>query len=262
MLRIATTLFGLFSLSFSSFGYTYSSQLTWLDPNFVAQAFVEVALRNEYSSGQKPLVKWQEPVKVWIKHDVTDEELHDQLTNAHLRHLSSITGHPIKRVSSRKQANIVWIYTTDAKWEKHIEREMGKASLKNTRDAICKAGYRVASNSAITSASIVIPIDRARVHGKLVACIVEEITQTLGLPNDSDSAYPSIFNDNTPEDLLSPLDVVLLKLLYEPELKVGMTEKQVKPIIKRLLKQYQNNGTLDKAVSVAKGGELFQLVGY
>lgn len=262
MLRTAAILLGLFSLLFTAPGFAYSSQQTWLEPDFVARAFIDVALRNEYSSGQKPLVKWQEPIRVWVKHDVADRELHDELTNAHLRHLSSITGLTIKRVSSRKEANIVWIYSNDAKWEKEIEREMGKSSLKHVRDAICKAGYRIGNNSAIVSASIVIPVDRARMHGKLIACVVEEITQTLGLPNDSDSAFPSIFNDNTPEDLLSPLDVVLLKLLYEPELKVGMTERQVTPIVKRLLKRYQQDGTLDKAVSVAKSGELFQLIGY
>lgn len=262
MLRTATVILGLFSVFFTTSGFAYSSQQTWLEPDFVARAFIDVALRNEYSSGQKPLVKWQKPLRVWVKHDVGDQDLHDQLTNAHLRHLSAITGLSIKRVSSRKEANIVWIYTNDAKWEKDIEREMGKSSLKHVRDAICKAGYRIGSSSAIDSASIVIPVDRARMHGKLIACVVEEITQTLGLPNDSDSAFPSIFNDNTPEDLLSPLDVVLLKLLYEPELKVGMTEREVTPIIKRLLKRYQQDGTLNKAVSVAKSGELFQLIGY
>jgi len=109
---------------------------------------------------------------------------------------------------------------------------------------------------------IIIPVDQARSRGKLVACIVEEITQVLGLPNDSDTAYPSIFNDHMPEDLLSPLDVVLLQLLYEPELKPGMTKAQVKPIVRKVLKRYQEAGVLKRAPKAAQQAPLYLLIGY
>ncbi|MEF1291462.1 DUF2927 domain-containing protein [Vibrio sp. M260118] len=240
----------------------YETQQTWLDTNFVEKAFINVALRNEYSAGSKPLTKWQQPVKIWVEHKVADQDLHDELTNAHLRHLQQITGHPIQRVHSRSEANIVWIFTREAVWRDDIEQELGKHALNNVYGAICKAGYRIARDGSLAHAAIVIPVDQAREHGKLLACIVEEVTQVLGLPNDSESAFPSIFNDETPEDLLSPLDVVLLKLLYEPELKAGMNELQVKPILRQLLSRYKKDGTLKRAVSTARQGELFQLIGY
>ncbi|KJY83236.1 hypothetical protein TW81_09505 [Vibrio galatheae] len=240
----------------------YINQQTWLDPQFVENAFINVALRNEYSAGSKPLVKWNQPVKVWVEHKVADQALHDQLTDAHLRDLQQITGHSIKRVNSRDQANIVWVFTQESEWRRDIEKELGKSALANVHGAICKAGYQVGRDRALSHAAIIIPVDQARGHGKLLACIVEEVTQILGLPNDSESAFPSIFNDETPEDLLSPLDVILLKLLYEPQLKAGMSEKQVRPIIRRLLAQYKKDGTLKRAVSTAKQGELFQLIGY
>jgi len=260
MLRIALT--SLLSLIFSSSVLGYSNQQTWFDTRFVENAFINVAMRNEYSAGKKPLVKWTKPIKIWVEHKVPDRELHDELTNAHIRHLQAITGHSIRRVSSRDQANIIWIFTQQSQWRKDIERELGKAALDNVYGAICKAGYRLNPDSSMSGAAVIIPVDQAREHGKLLACIVEEITQVLGLPNDSESAYPSIFNDQTPEDLLSPLDVVLLKLLYEPELKAGMSEQEAKPIIADILRRYKKNGTLERAVSVAKSGELFQLIGY
>jgi len=249
-----------FAVAFQS--HAYVSQQTWLDTQFIEKAFISVALRNEYSAGSKPLVKWVKPVKVWVNHKVPDQALHNELTNAHLRHLAQITGHPIKRVNSREQANIVWVYTQESIWREDIEKELGKSALKNVFGAICKAGYQIGQDGALSHAAIVIPVDQAREHGKLLACIVEEITQVLGLPNDSENAFPSIFNDETPEDLLSPLDVVLLKLLYAPELKPGMSEKQVAPIVRKLLAKYKKDGTLNHAVSTAKQGELFQLIGY
>lgn len=241
----------------------YQQKQTWLDPDFIQQAFIDVALKREYAAGDWQLVKWNKPINIWVDHKVGDNELHDQLTNAHLAHLADITRLPIRRVTSREQANIVWIFTQESQWREDVKREIGAGALKHMHGAICKAGFRINSvDGSIASAAVIIPVDQAREHGKLLACIVEEITQLMGLPNDTDSAFPSIFNDETPEDLLSPLDVILLRLLYEPELQSGMTEKQVKPIIKRILNRYQQQGILKQAVATAKAGELYQLIGY
>ena len=84
----------------------------------------------------------------------------------------------------------------------------------------------------------------------------------MGLPNDSKAAYPSIFNDETPEDLLSPLDVILLKILYEPELKSGMNLVDTKRAVDIILKRYQNQGVLKNAVKEAKSMELYKLIAY
>lgn len=259
MLRIALLLTLLISSSQAS---AYDVPQTWLDPKFVEQAFLDVALKNEYSAGDKPLIKWNTPIRIWVNHKVGDRDLHDELTNAHIAHLTKITGHPILRVSAREQANVIWVFSQESEWRNDIEKEIGRFALSNTFGAICKAGYKATSSGTITSASVIIPVDQAREHGKLLACIVEEITQVMGLPNDTESAYPSIFNDQTPEDLLSPLDVILLKLLYSPQLKPGLSRAQAQPIVRQLLNQYKKDGTLKRAVSVAKSGELYQLIGY
>ncbi|MCC4820389.1 DUF2927 domain-containing protein, partial [Vibrio lentus] len=58
------------------------------------------------------------------------------------------------------------------------------------------------------------------------------------------------------------LDVVLLKLLYEPELKAGMTKSEVKPIVRKILKQYSETGMLQQASKAAQQAPLYQLIGY
>ena len=260
MLRIA--LFFLTMFAGNAFA-NYQQEQTWLDPKFIQRAFIDVALKREYAPGNWRLAKWDTPIKVWVDHKVGDKELHDELTNAHLAHLSDITRLPIRRVASRNEANIIWIFTKESQWRQDVKKEIGPTALKNMHGAICKAGFRTnPTNGSIASAAIIIPVDQAREHGKLLACIVEEIAQVMGLPNDAESAFPSIFNDGTPEDLLSPLDVVLLQLLYEPELTSGMTIKQVKPVIKQILSRYQQQGKLKRAVETANSGELYQLVGY
>lgn len=246
------------ALSFSSL----ATGLTWLDPKFVETAFYEVALKNEYSKGQKSLSKWNRPLKIWIQHKVKDQELHQELVELHLAHLSSITGLSITLVNQKSEANIKWIFTSESTWHQDAKSAIGIKSTDHLNTAICTAGYQMNHKNEIIKAGIAIPVDLARERGKLVACIVEEITQVLGLPNDSELAYPSIFNDQTPNDLLSPLDVILLKLLYEPELKVGLTKTQLKPAVQRILKRYKDEGVLKNASKVSTQAPLYQLVGY
>ncbi len=248
----------LVSLSFKA----ASTPLTWLDKAFIETAFYNVALQHEYSSGTKPLAKWQQPIKIWIDHRVGDKELHQELAELHTQHLAQVTQHPISLVDKESEANVKWIYTRQSKWISESKRVLNLKSIEHLNSAICTAGYRTNAKGEIVYAGIIIPVDQARSRGKLVACIVEEITQVLGLPNDSDTAYPSIFNDHTPEDLLSPLDVVLLQLLYEPELKPGMTKAQVKPIVQKILKRYQETGVLKRAPNTTQQAPLYQLIGY
>ncbi len=239
-----------------------STPLTWLDRAFIETAFYNVTLQHEYSSGTKPLAKWQQPIKIWIDHRVGDQELHQELAELHIQHLAQVTQHPISLVNKESEANVKWIYTRQSKWVSESKRILNLKSTEHLNSAICTAGYRTNAKGEIVYAGIIIPVDQARSRGKLVACIVEEITQVLGLPNDSDKAYPSIFNDHTPEDLLSPLDVVLLQLLYEPELKPGMTKAQVKPIVQKVLKRYQETGVFKRAPNTAQQAPLYQLIGY
>ena len=62
-----------------------------------------------------------------------------------------------------------------------------------------------------------------------LSCIHEEITQGLGLANDSPLARPSIFNDDEEFALLTPMDELMLKMLYSPRLSAGMTETEARP---------------------------------
>ncbi|PPR70354.1 MAG: hypothetical protein CFH02_00106 [Alphaproteobacteria bacterium MarineAlpha3_Bin1] len=48
------------------------------------------------------------------------------------------------------------------------------------------------------------------------ACVVEEMTQVLGLPNDSNAVKPSIFNDLSHYFELTPHDRLMVKMLYDP----------------------------------------------
>ena len=67
-----------------------------------------------------------------------------------------------------------------------------------------------------------------------LSCIHEEIAQGLGLANDSPTARPSIFNDDEEFALLTRQDELMLKMLYNPALRPGMTEAEARPIVESL----------------------------
>ncbi len=262
MKRVTFSQIGLLLSLVTSAFQSHCFEKTWLDLDFIETAFVHVAFRNEYQLGARPLRKWLDPVAIYVDHQVPETELHQELLELHIAHLAKITRHPIQLVESRELANVIWIFTQESEWQQEVEQLMGKGPSQRLANAICKAGFSNHASGEIFKGSIVIPVDKAHERGKLLACIVEEITQVMGLPNDSKLAYPSIFNDHSPEELLSPLDIVLLQLLYEQELSVGLTEAQAMPIMRKILTRYQNDGTLDRAVKEAKSAGLYQLVGY
>jgi hypothetical protein len=53
-------------------------------------------------------------------------------------------------------------------------------------------------------------------------CLLEEMTQALGLPNDSDRLQPSIFNSFDRLTALAPADRMLVRTLYDARIAPGM----------------------------------------
>tara|TARA_B100001971_G_C17800261_1_gene339001 strand:+ start:342 stop:572 length:231 start_codon:yes stop_codon:yes gene_type:complete len=68
--------------------------------------------------------------------------------------------------------------------------------------------------------------------------LLEELSQSLGLPNDSPLVTPSIFSTRDRLTKLSFIDKVLIRTLYDPRLKVGTPKalalRQVRAIINEL----------------------------
>lgn len=234
----------------------------WQSPAYLQQAFVEVALRSEYVPGQQPVRKWQQPVRLWLQHDAAEAEQHTQLTRSHVRQLAQLTGLTFQWVATPAEANLTVVFTDLANMRDAVKQVSGQARPQLPADAACLFGIQTNIHHAIQRAWVVIPVDHAQEHGMLVGCIVEELTQAMGLPNDSDRVFPSIFNDKTPEVLLTGLDSLLIKMLYAADIQPGMREAKVRPVLARLIQQWQQDGTLVNAEQQVRQGELYPLLGY
>lgn len=234
----------------------------WQSPDYLQQAFNEVALDSEYIVGEQVVHKWQQPVKVWLVHHADQADKHTKLTHYHLRHLSRITGHPISFAANAAEANMTVVFSQSAQWHQEVAQVSSNKNTQPPADAMCMFGLTLDAQNAIKRAWVVIPVDHANERGLLVSCIVEEATQAMGLPNDSEKVYPSVFNDQTPESLLTGLDSLLLKMLYLPAIKPGMRAAQVQPILARQLQQWQSDGTIQSAEKNVRQSELYDMMGF
>ncbi|TYO90197.1 DUF2927 domain-containing protein [Oceanicella actignis] len=89
---------------------------------------------------------------------------------------------------------------------------------------------------------------KAETAGRLrLSCIHEELTQILGLVNDDPEARPSIFNDDQEFAALTRHDELLLRILYDPRLRHGMTAEEGMPIVRRIIAELAAAGEVAPA---------------
>ncbi len=236
----------------------------WTNSVYLVNSFIEIALNNEYSTKQSRVRKWTKPIKYYFIHRVADQTLHERLSKLHLKHLAEITGVDIYPVTKEQDANLRIIFSTENHLEQELLSEFKIKSKKQReylfRNSVCLAHFSINADGRINKAIVIIPVDRARAHAKLVACIVEELTQIMGLPNDSEKVFPSVFNDKSYNELLTGLDYLLLKMLYHPMVKPGMSEYQVRPILQKIITAFDRQGIIAQVEKKVMQGGLYPLL--
>ncbi|MEM1160103.1 MAG: DUF2927 domain-containing protein [Pseudomonadota bacterium] len=108
-------------------------------------------------------------------------------------------------------------------------------------DTLCAAySYQSTDDPDRQQYLIVIPDE---LRGSLrQSCIEEELGQAFGPAADWDGARPSIFNDDEEFALLTEHDEWLLRILYHPDLRPGMSEAEAMPIAKRIIQELRPGG--------------------
>ncbi|KGA02064.1 hypothetical protein KP05_09215 [Cobetia amphilecti] len=240
----------------------------WQRADVLTDSFMEVALKREYQPGSSAsLVRWQAPIKVRVDSQLGNSRMQRQMSEVQFRHLAAITGQPLSFVSSAGEANLRIAFIARDHMTREATAYVGKQQAatpgmrKALREGVCLTLFKTGPDHAITSGLILIPTDYARQKARLVDCIVEESAQLMGLPNDSDKVFPSIFSDVTVDTWLSPLDYVLLKMLYAPELSPGMSAAQVRAALPTVIQRLAEQGELSHAIRRVRQGSLREWAG-
>ncbi|MEO1871440.1 DUF2927 domain-containing protein [Cobetia amphilecti] len=240
----------------------------WQRADVLTDSFMEVALKREYQPGSSAsLVRWQAPIKVRVDSQLGNSRMQRQMSEVQFRHLAAITGQPLSFVSSAREANLRIAFIARDHMTREATAYVGKQQAatpgmrKALREGVCLTLFKTGPDHAITSGLILIPADYARQKARLVDCVVEESAQLMGLPNDSDRVFPSVFSDVTVDTWLSPLDYVLLKMLYAPELSPGMSAAQVRAALPAVIQRLAEQGELSHAIRRVRQGSLREWAG-
>ena len=220
----------------------------------LARAFMSVAFFEEYAGGRItpqshpgaiPLQRWDGPIRMSLQIGSTvpaaQAEADRVMVASYLARLSKLTGLSIS-LSDADPNFFLHIADVDARAAlgPRISAEfpgLTAAQLAATTHLSDGTFCQVLSHSdhktqTYTRAVAVIPSEHPAL--RLQACLHGEIAQALGLPNDSNLARPSIFNDDQEFALLTRMDEDMLRLLYSPELHPGMTADAARPIVDQL----------------------------
>jgi len=191
------------------------------------------------------LRRWAAPVRVGLRFGASvpaDQQATDRARVAsYLARLTDLTGHPIRLDDANPNFH-VYMVNED---ERQALGPALRAALPGVADpdvagmtAMPRSTYCLVyaqSNGATSVYTGAFAVIRAE-HPDLLrlSCLHEEIAQGLGLPNDSPTARPSIFNDDEEFALLTRQDEAMLRLLYNPALRPGISEAEARPIITTL----------------------------
>jgi len=203
----------------------------WPAPETLARQFERIAFSSEFGGQYRAgrLIRWDGPITVRITGHAPDRfraEVERQL--AELRQLSGLAI-DFAPAGAEGAAPAMTIEFSASRG--------GTAFDPNApcRTLIWETGF------AIRRVQVYITPypDELRRH-----CIAEELTQSLGLADDSPLLRDSIFNDASSRQRLAPWDALMVRILYDPRLKPGMHRTEAMPLVRRIVaEQLHRAGT-------------------
>lgn len=206
----------------------------------VLDAFARIAFGNEHEPAADPrLQKWASPIRWRAYEAVPLTTAERDFFHRHIERLARLTGLEFTPAESWPEANFVVYFVEESGYEAALGRHLAPSRrhlLPRLAAATCtgiQRGHRV--THVLEYAMAIIPVERARAKGLMESCIAEETTQLLGLPNDSDDVPDTLFNDVGAARDLTPLDEMLLRLLYHPRLQPGMRRAEALAVARGLL---------------------------
>lgn len=239
---------GLLALLLLLAGHSAQANERWQSDSYLVESFMAIAMEREYGEAkQTRFARWQQPIRLQLINESGDKPLQAEVVKVQAAHLARITGHPISMVTAKP--NLTLIMTDYSKMKSWANRTMGNDPSVNIalKEGLCLANFATNPQHEISRATIIIPVDYSRAKGRFLDCVVEEFTQVMGLPNDSDKVFPSIFNDNSIDSFLTGLDYVLLKMAYHPALKPGMRSDEIRAALPTALADLRAKGEIREA---------------
>lgn len=209
--------------------------------------FNEVALQSEYDDNPQRIIKWRKPMILFVSKDKAYKSQMEmiQKTVNDINELST-DGFKIELNEDISKCN-AFLYLCN----KEKVAQLAPDFYETFEDGIIDddfsgLAYAEFNWSNYTINKVLIYIDSDDPIDVQKSTILEEITQSIGLPNDPKTYSNSIFYENKSEENIvvneySKMDSDIVRLLYHPKMKPGLNVRQTEKVIKSILKKESEN---------------------
>ena len=183
--------------------------------------FTEIALGSEYGSNVQVIRRWDSDIKIKINGNPNEKDL--QTLNQVISDINEIIGDKINLslVDSNQNIDINFVPLSDF--------SICNAAPGNYGYFNCKW-----SNNVIYECDICIATDDVLLQEERSHMIREELTQSLGLMNDSLGYRDSIFYEEwTYTQKYLEIDKKMIEILYSDKIKPGMVKQEVESVLRK-----------------------------
>jgi len=227
-------------LSLAAIGSETSAQETRPSVEALTGFFESVVFEAEYketTQGSKVVKKWTGPIRLTVSamegkllpkadgrrelklEKIRPKDPHVKAIRRHLTTLVKLTGiktEDSKKVGKPPNLSIKFVPRL-AMHAPFLVKGVDPNVLKRLAQAGVCYFLTAAKDGAIVWGTIIVNIEMT--DRQIASCLLEEMTQALGLPNDSDLVKPSIFNNRSVLQELTRNDKILIRSLYDKRLR-------------------------------------------
>ena len=106
-------------------------------------------------------------------------------------------------------------------------------SIQKSLEPQCLSGFRKDDEFRIVHSDVILVADA----GDFIFydCVYEELLQSLGPINDTDTVPWTMFNDDVQMGFFGVYDQYILNILYHPRIRAGMTRAQVRALLPEIM---------------------------
>ena len=203
----------------------------------IIEGFMKTAFGAEYHLAGRidRIRKYQMPVRVFVEGAVRADR------KAQLAKIITDIGQRVKNLDiamseTRENANNIITLVRERDLQKTIIAFYGEERAREIRsnlDPQCLSGFRKNEAYEIQRSDVILTVD----DGDFVFldCAYEEILQSLGPINDTDTVAWTMFNDEVSMGFFDIYDQYILNILYDPRIKAGMTVQEARDVLPAIL---------------------------
>lgn len=203
----------------------------------IIDGFMKTAFGAEYHLAGRidRIRKYQMPVRVFVEGAVRADR------KAQIVKVIADIGQRVQNLDiaiseTRDAANTIITLVRERDLQKTIIAFYGEDRAREIRsnlDPQCLSGFRKNEAYEIQRSDVILTVD----DGDFVFldCAYEEILQSLGPINDTDTVSWTMFNDDVSMGFFDIFDQYILNILYDPRIKAGMTVQDVREVLPAIL---------------------------